>query len=884
MPAGPHGTAARRQRGPRFSLRAQLAVTGVVVLLVVTAITVLLLNVAEQRLEQQAFDQLRSVRAAKSSQIEAEVQQFYDNLDAIANSQAAVEQFPELITAFDELDEPIDADGLADYYSNDFASRTNEFTRDSALELIPDSTSAQAAQSLYIVGNTYGVGAKDGLDDTADGSAYSAVHKDIHRTLRSALQAFGAYDIFLIDDETGDIVYSVFKEIDYGTSLLDGPHADSGLARVWRKARDSGVQEVEDFSSYAPSYGAPAAFAAQGVYTATGERLGTIAMQAPIDRINAVMTSNEQWADVGLGESGETYIVADDNTMRNDSRFLIEDPDGFFEAIQAAGFSASTIQQIEAFNSTIGLLMVDTEGTRDALNGESGSTIFPDYRDINVLSDFGPMEVSGLTWVVMSEIDEAEAFATSNELRTQSFVVLGVTAVVMLGGIWLLAGRITRPIHTLEHETEVIGGLSFAAGDHYDTAPLGKIAERRDEIGDLASAFSRLVSSLETNVSARVAVEGELNVAADIQRSLLPLTFPVPPKVFEFILHAALVPAKEVGGDFYDVGEIDVNHYFFLVGDVSGKGVPAALFMAASKTLIRSGAMSGEPLDELMTRINAEIQESNTEFMFATVWIGVLDVRTGDVIYVNAGHNPPLVTRGGESFFVHETQGPFIGPIAGVTYTTGTLTLEPGDRLVVYSDGVTEAMDPHEEQFGEARLASMQLPDATPEATQAIVDSVLAWERGVRSDDVTVLLLDFIRRRQERSIAVTISEKDPAVAVTDVNAKIAEFTEKHNLAPDLVAKVQMALDEIVTNVLTHGGGDTLTVEVVLIPGWLVTTIIDDGRPFDPLTAPTPDTELPLEQRQVGGLGIHLVRTMMDEVEYAYRDGCNVLTLTLEIPS
>ena len=343
---------------------------------------------------------------------------------------------------------------------------------------------------------------------------------------------------------------------------------------------------------------------------------------------------------MGLGESGETYIVADDNTMRNDSRFLIEDPDGFFEAIQAAGFSASTIQQIEAFNSTIGLLMVDTEGTRDALNGESGSTIFPDYRDINVLSDFGPMEVSGLTWVVMSEIDEAEAFATSNELRTQSFVVLGVTAVVMLGGIWLLAGRITRPIHTLEHETEVIGGLSFAAGDHYDTAPLGKIAERRDEIGDLASAFSRLVSSLETNVSARVAVEGELNVAADIQRSLLPLTFPVPPKVFEFILHAALVPAKEVGGDFYDVGEIDVNHYFFLVGDVSGKGVPAALFMAASKTLIRSGAMSGEPLDELMTRINAEIQESNTEFMFATVWIGVLDVRTGDVIYVERRTQP----------------------------------------------------------------------------------------------------------------------------------------------------------------------------------------------------------------------------------------------------
>ena len=328
--AGPDGTAARRPRGPRFSLRAQLAVAGLVVLLAVTAITVLLLNVAEQRLEQQAFDQLRSVRAAKSSQIEAEVQQFYDNLDALANSRAAVEQLPEIIAAFDELDGPIDDEGLAEYYAVDFASRTNEFTQSSALELIPEGASAQAAQTLYIVDNAHGVGAKDGLADAADGSAYSAAHKDVHRTFRSALQAFGAYDIFLIDDATGTIVYSVFKEIDYGTSLLDGPHADSGLARVWRKARDSGVQEVEDFSSYVPSYGAPAAFAAQGVYTALGERLGTIAMQAPIDRINAVMTSNQQWADVGLGESGETYIVADDNTMRNDSRFLIEDPDGFF--------------------------------------------------------------------------------------------------------------------------------------------------------------------------------------------------------------------------------------------------------------------------------------------------------------------------------------------------------------------------------------------------------------------------------------------------------------------------------------------------------------------------------------------------------------------------
>ena len=867
----------------RFSLRAQLIVAGIFVLTVLTGVTLVLLNVAEQRLEQQAFDQLRSVRAAKSSQIEAEVQQFYDNLDALANSQAAVEKFPEIIEGFGELDSPVDDEGLNDYYSIDFATRSDQFTRSDSLALLPQTVNGKAAQTLYIVDNAFGVGSKDGLDDAADGSAYSAVHKDVHRTFRSALEAFGAYDIFLIDDETGNIVYSVFKEIDYGTSLLDGPHADSGLARVWRQARDTDVQQVEDFASYVPSYGAPAAFAAQGVYTATGERLGTIAMQAPIDRINAVMTSNQEWEDVGLGESGETYIVADDNTMRNDSRFLIDDPDGFFGALRDAGFSETTIGQIEAFNSTIGLLAVDTEGTRDALNGESGSTIFPDYREINVLSDYGPLEIRNLQWVVMSEIDEAEAFATSNELRTQSFIVLGVTAVVMFGAIWLLAGRITRPIRTLEHETEVIGGLSFAAGDHYDTATLDGVSERHDEIGDLAGSFSRLVTSLEENVGARVAVEGELNVAADIQRSLLPLVFPVPPDIFEFQLHAALVPAKEVGGDFYDHGEVDVHHHFFLVGDVSGKGVPAALFMAATKTLIRSGAMSGESLDELMTRINAEIQESNSEFMFATVWIGVLDVRTGEVTFVNAGHNPPLLHRvTGEVEYLHESHGPFIGPVPGVAYTTGSLVLDPGDRLVIYSDGVTEAMDPDEELFGEEQLAEMKLPSTAAAATKTVVDKVLKWEQGVRSDDVTVMVLDFIRRRDDRALALAITETDPATAVTEVNVRVEEFAEENELATDVLAKVQMSLDEIVTNVLMHGAATEIGVEIIVLVDEVVVTVIDNGHPFDPLSIPEPDTTLGLDERKVGGLGIHLVKNTMDEVTYNFRDGRNILSLTLAL--
>lgn len=601
----------------------------------------------------------------------------------------------------------------------------------------------------------------------------------------------------------------------------------------------------------------------------------------PREEINEIMTSERQWSEIGLGESGETYIVAADGTMRNDSRFLIEDPDGFYAALRAAGIPTD---RIRAADTTVGLLEVDTEGTRDALAGNEGRATFNDYREISVLSDYGPLDLPGdLNWVIMSEIDEAEAFQAANDMERISLIVLGVTGVAMLGAIVLMAGRIVRPIRAVEGETVVVGELSFAAGDHYDTQVLDKIGTRNDEIGDLAAAFSALVSSLEQNVGARVAVESELTVAADIQRALLPLTFPTPPDIFEFKLHAMLVPAKEVGGDFYDFGEVDEHHWFFLVGDVSGKGVPAALFMAASKTLIRSGAMSGEALDALMTRINAEIQEGNTEFMFATVWIGVLDVRTGHVVFVNAGHNPPLIRRAdGTKEYIHETHGPFIGPVPGVEYTTGELTLYEGDRITVYSDGVTEAMDPDEELYGEDKLEALEMPVSASDATATIVDSVLDWEQGTRSDDVTVLVLDFIRKHVEQKLTIPITARDPITAVSDANSAVEKFAAECGLPRDTAPRIELVLDEILTNVLMHGEAEVVTVDLSLAPGLLSVTITDNGHKFNPLEAPAPDTTLALEDREVGGLGIHLVRNMMDGVVYVHRDGFNELTATLEV--
>jgi sigma-B regulation protein RsbU (phosphoserine phosphatase) len=288
----------------------------------------------------------------------------------------------------------------------------------------------------------------------------------------------------------------------------------------------------------------------------------------------------------------------------------------------------------------------------------------------------------------------------------------------------------------------------------------------------------------------------------------------------------------------------------------------------------------------MMTRVNGEIAESNPERMFATVWIGVLDLRTGVVDFVNAGHNPPLLIRGdGTREYVTERHGPFLGPVPGVEYKIGALSMEPGDRLVVYSDGVTEAMNPEQELYGEDRFAALELADDTEAAPQFVVDEVLRWEAGSkRSDDVTVLVLDFVTQRETHTFMHHVVGDDPLHEIPKVNAEVARFGEDAALGPTVVAQVQLVLDEVVTNVLTYSGAEDLMIDLRVEPQRLTLVVSDNGEPFDPLTVPEPDTSLPLQERQIGGLGIHLVKNIMSDVTYTYENGHNVLKMILELPA
>ena len=243
-------------------------------------------------------------------------------------------------------------------------------------------------------------------------------------------------------------------------------------------------------------------------------------------------------------------------------------------------------------------------------------------------------------------------------------------------------------------------------------------------------------------------MEDELNIGREIQMSMIPLTFPPFPDHDEFSVFAALEPAREVGGDFYDYYFIDEERLCFCIGDVSGKGVPAALFMAMAKTLIKSRAADDGSTASILTHVNDELSVDNHNCMFVTIFSGILNIRTGELLYTNAGHNPPYLKRkDGTLQRLDQRHGPVVGAVEGMAYAEGRDTMEPGDLLLLYTDGVTEAMDVEDRLFSEDRfeqlLASMDTDDAGKVVDNTVVAVKTFEGEAEQADDITVLALAF---------------------------------------------------------------------------------------------------------------------------------------------
>ena len=388
-------------------------------------------------------------------------------------------------------------------------------------------------------------------------------------------------------------------------------------------------------------------------------------------------------------------------------------------------------------------------------------------------------------------------------------------------------------------------------------------------------------------------MEQELSVGHDIQMSMLPLEFPAFAERDEFKLHAALVPAREVGGDFYDFFFVDEDHICLVVGDVSGKGVPAALFMAVSKTMIKSQSVDDPSPASIITRVNDELSADNPASMFVTLFLAIVDTRTGSFRYTNAGHNPPYVLReDGELVCLDQRHGPIIGAVEGVAFREDSETLAQNDTLLIYTDGVTEAMSPDEQLYSEARLEKLieGNRDDPEKLTKQILGDVEHYAAGAdQADDITILAY----RSESAAIAQEVQNLSLNVAIDlaeieRVNREFLTFSEAHDVPAAAAQKVCIVFDDLLNNVISYGFDDDeehqIEVNVSCFSDHLLIVVSDDGVPFNPFDRVGPDITLSIEERDIGGLGVLLVTELMDEYHYQRHRDRNSVTMTLNYES
>ncbi|RLJ19619.1 hypothetical protein DJ031_08210 [bacterium endosymbiont of Escarpia laminata] len=460
-------------------------------------------------LEEQATQQTLAIRDSKKAQIEDYLRMIRAQVQTFSNDQMVVDAMLGLGDAylnfhseFAEQEPDFYRNQLLSYYKNDFAT---EFQNRNGGEVPAidvymnglDET-AIVIQYQYLKVNPNSLGEKERWSDPEDDTLYGQIHSLYHSKLRDFQEKFGYYDIFLVEPENGNVVYSVFKEIDFGTSLITGPHADSGLGEAFRsamKANEPDNVSIIDFKSYGPSYSDQAAFIASPVFD-DENRVGVLIFQMPVDRLNGIMTSGGKWQEVGQGKTGETYLVGKDLTARSISRFMVESPHSYPALLESVGVTQGVADAISAKGTNAGIQQIDTLATSASSRGESGVSIFDGYRGKQVLSAYAPLNVAGLDWSIISEIEADEAFSSAAALsRNIINYAIAIQAIALAGSIlvgWFFAHRGTIPIRRLNATINDIETNASLVERCDDTG--------NDEISQMAESVNRMLSRFQNSV------------------------------------------------------------------------------------------------------------------------------------------------------------------------------------------------------------------------------------------------------------------------------------------------------------------------------------------------------------------------------------------------
>lgn len=510
-------------------------------------------------------------------------------------------------------------------------------------------------------------------------------------------------------------------------------------------------------------------------------------------------------------------------------------------------------------------------------------------------------------WIFSVQVPEREMFADINARNRNYSLALGTALALAALCAWLVMSKlVSKPLLQLSDRVVQLG----ADGDLDTAIPVSS----KDEIGKLAAAFNKMTSDLRHSITQRIAataekerIGSELSVAHEIQAAILPHTFPAFPARDEFDIYACMYPQREIGGDFYDFFLVDDTTLAVVIADVSGKGVPAALFMMGARTMLRNAVLAGEAPAAALASANDSLCENNEAAMFVTAFLGCLNLKTGTFTYANAGHNPPIVIRAANADDVPDVSSLdvsvdfVLGGLPNIDYEPGEIILNPGDSLLLYTDGVTEAMSPAQELYGEERL----LRTVTATCGRGVADQceliradVADFVGGAEpADDLTMLLLRFDGNRPKQTTAP--SGDLPQLAELVVPANVDQLEDVQNFVhatltsagclADICTQVQIAVEEIFVNIAHYAYAvDDLTDAASVVhlkcgvqPGvGVVVEFADSGRPFDPLVdAAEPNMDTAVDEREPGGLGIFMARQLMTTMDYR-RDGeRNVLTMT-----
>ncbi len=481
-------------------------------------------------------------------------------------------------------------------------------------------------------------------------------------------------------------------------------------------------------------------------------------------------------------------------------------------------------------------------------------------------------------YYIVSLLPEEEALQMRNiAICINAFLEVLVFA-VMFGLIYLLIKKVV-----VDRIKNINDSLARITGGNLNEKVDVRSSEEFVSLSDDINSTVETLKEYINEASARI--DSELEFAQNIQKSALPAVTSAFSDRKDFDIYASMYTAKEVGGDFYDFYFTDSQILNFLIADVSGKGIPAAMFMMRAKTELKSLTESKHSLDQVFTIGNQALCEGNDAGMFVTAWQGRIDLENGVFSYVNAGHNPPLLRRSGGKFEYLKSRPGFV--LAGmdcVKYKPQEIQLMPGDTIFLYTDGVTEATNSDNELYSEERLLetiNSKEFSSMKELTDYIKEDVDMFVKDApQFDDITMLAFEY---KGQPTVPSVHFDKASFADIPAVTEFVEKELEKIDCPMKTVIQFSVVIDEIYSNIVRYGydkepGPVTVKLIHKVDSNTVCLSFIDEGIPYNPLTKEDPDVTLSAEERNIGGLGIYMVKKTMDNVIYKYEDGQNVLTV------